>query len=427
MKLFGLELRKAKKATPQEISTINAWGGSFSLQSREYPMLLSTVYRCVDLISSSLGVLPCKVYKVDKRGFKREALEHPAYDLLNLEPNEDMTRYTFFKTLVVSVLLTGNGYAYIERDSHLNPLQLIYIPSSKVTIVWVNDDKGIRHKRYMVAGFCELVEPADMIHILNFTYDGIIGVSTITHARQTLGIATDSEAHAKGFFKSGGSMSGLLTIDGKMTVPQKQKDEIYDAWAQRMVDSPASMIILPGNMRYQPITIDPKDSQLLESRLFNVQDICRFFSVSPVKAFDLSKSSYSTIEATQLEYLTDTVLSIITNAEQEINRKVFLPAERHSYVAEFDTSTILRTDKASQAEWLAKMFSVGAITPNEIRREMNLDRVEGGDESFVQVNTNPLKEAVKPKPDVLVPPMYKDSTDTNNGDTDPNPDAGKKV
>lgn len=417
MKIFGLELRKSKKATPQEISTINAWGGTFSLQSREYPMLLSTVYRCVDLISSSLGVLPCKVYRVDKDGFKTEALDHPAYDLLNLEPNEDMTSYTFFKTLVVSVLLTGNGYAYIERDSHLNPLQLVYIPSTKVTIVWVNDDRGIRHKRYMVAGFRELVEPADMIHILNFTYDGIQGVSTISHARQTLGIATDSEAHAKGFFKSGGSTSGILTVEGKMSVPKKQKDEIYSTWTQRLNDSPASMVILPGNMHYQPITIDPKDSQLLESRLFNVQDICRFFSVSPVKAFDLSKSSYSTIEATQLEYLTDTVLSVITNAEQEINRKIFLPMERHSFVAEFDTSTILRTDKASQAEWLTKLFSVGAITPDEIRSEMNLPRVEGGNESFVQVNTMPLKEAVKPRPDLTIP-----QSQTNREDSRQKPD-----
>lgn len=98
-------------------------------------------------------------------------------------------------------------------------------------------------------------------------------------------------------------------------------------------------------MKYQPITISPKDSQLLESREFNVVDLCRFFSVSPVKAFDLSKSSYSTVEATQLQYLTDTVLAVITKIEQEINRKVFLKSERGRILAEFDTSAILRTDK----------------------------------------------------------------------------------
>ena len=89
--------------------------------------------------------------------------------------------------------------------------------------------------------------------------------------------------------------------------------------------------------------INPKDAQLLESRQFNVVDLCRFFSVSPVKAFDLSKSSYSTVEATQLQYLTDTALAVITKIEQEINRKVFLLSERGRIIAEFDTSAILRT------------------------------------------------------------------------------------
>ena len=173
-------------------------------------MLLSTVYRCVDLISDSVAVLPLKTYLLDEGGFKKEYKTHPAYMILDLEPNEDMTRFVFFKTLMASVLLTGNGYAYIERDRNLNLLQLIYIPTSQVTIVYITDKNGIMRNRYQVVGFKELVEPKDMIHVLNFSYDGIIGVSTLTHARQTLGIATKSEEHASGFFESGGAVSGIL-------------------------------------------------------------------------------------------------------------------------------------------------------------------------------------------------------------------------
>lgn len=205
MKIFGYEIRRAGK---EELSRIPAWGyrGSWpALTSRSKPMLLSTVYRCVDLISDSVAVLPLKTYRVDTDGFKREAKEHPVYTLLDLEPNEDMTRYVFFKTLMASVLLTGNGYAYIERDAQLRVVQLIYIPSNQVTITWITDRKGISRKRYQVTGFSSLVEPKDMIHVLNFSYDGIIGVSTLTHARQTLGIATSSEEHAEGFLRSGGS------------------------------------------------------------------------------------------------------------------------------------------------------------------------------------------------------------------------------
>lgn len=393
MKIFGYEIRRAGK---EELSRIPAWGyrGSWpALTSRSKPMLLSTVYRCVDLISDSVAVLPLKTYRVDTDGFKREAKEHPVYTLLDLEPNEDMTRYVFFKTLMASVLLTGNGYAYIERDAQLRVVQLIYIPSNQVTITWITDRKGISRKRYQVTGFSSLVEPKDMIHVLNFSYDGIIGVSTLTHARQTLGIATSSEEHAEGFLRSGG-VSGVLTVEGAR-LSKEQKDQIYDTWDERVANHPNGIAVLEGNMCYQPITINPKDSQLLESRMFNVVDICRFFSVSPVKAFDLSKSSYSTVEATQLQYLTDTALAVITKIEQEINRKVFLLSEMKTLKAEFDTSAILRTDKAAQAAYWKDLSVVGAATPNEVRRENNLPRIENGDKAFVQVNVQTLDNAVK--------------------------------
>ncbi len=361
-------------------------------------MLLSTVYRCVDLISDSVAVLPLKIYRLDGDGFKSEAKNHPAYSILDLEPNENMTRYVFFKTMMASVLLNGNGYAYIERDSKLHVTQLIYLPASQVSVEFVQDKSGILRKRYRVVGFRSLVEPRDMIHVLNFSYDGIMGVSTLTHARQTLGISTASEEHAAGFFDSGGSLSGVLTVEGHR-LSEAQKDEIYNTWHERVNPEngyPNGIAILEGNMKYQPISINPKDSQLLESRRFNVEDICRFFSVSPVKAFDLTKSSYSTVEATQLQYLTDTVLSVITKFEQEINRKVFLPSERSKYVAEFDTSVILRTDKAAQATYWKEMFYIGAVTPNEARRESNLPRIENGDDAFVPVNVQRLSFTTNP-------------------------------
>lgn len=396
MKVLGLEIRKASK---QEISNTTAWSAASSslLFSRDKPMLLSTVYRCVDLISDSVGVLPLKTYQLDEDGFKKEYKQHPAYYVLNMEPNENMTRYVFFKTLMASVLLTGNGYAYIERGDKGQVLQLIYIPTSQVSIEWITDKGGIRRKRYRVVGFRELVHPKEMIHVLNFSYDGIIGISTLTHARQTLGIASDSEAHAAGFFKGGGSMSGILKQIAGPALRKEQKEQIYQVWEDRMnpvTGKPNGLMFVEANYEYQPITVSPKDAQLLESREFNVVDVCRFFSVSPVKAFDLSKSSYSTVEATQLQYLTDTVLAVITKIELEINRKIFVGSEVGRVVAEFDTSAILRTDKKAQAAYLKDMFYMAGITPNEIRRENNYSRLENGDKAFVQVNTQTLDRAV---------------------------------
>jgi len=373
------------------------------LESTSAPMLLSTVYRCVDLISDSIAVLPLETYRIDSEGFKSPMRDDEIYEILNLEPNQDMTRFVFFKVMAASMLLRGNAYAYIERENN-RVQQLIYIPSNHVGIEFLKID-GKKRKRYRVTGFDDydlpaLVDPQDMIHILNFSYDGIFGVSTLTHARQTLGIASDSEAHASGFFKSGANLSGVLTIDG-VRLTKEQKDQNYREWEARtnpITGKPNGIVILEGNQKYQSISVTPKDSQLLESRQFNVIDICRFFSVSPVKAFDLTKSSYATIEATQLEFLSDTLLPVITKFETEFNRKIFLRAERRNTIAEFNTSVLLRTDKTSQAAYWNTMFQIGAAKPNEIRREVNLSRVEGGDETFVQVNVQPLKKAVTGNP-----------------------------
>ncbi len=98
-------------------------------------------------------------------------------------------------------------------------------------------------------------------------------------------------------------------------------------------------------MDFQPITVNPADAQLLETRAFNVVDICRFFGVSPVKAFDLSKSSYSTVEATELAFLTDTLSPLIEKIEEELERKLYKPSEKASIDVRFDTSALLRADK----------------------------------------------------------------------------------
>lgn len=404
---MGLFSRRKKEARAEETTPVTTTVATTTtypswMQSSSTPMLLSTVYRCVDLISGSLAVLPLELYRLDADGFKEPLRQTELYDILNLEPNELMSRSVMFKTMAASTLLKGNAYAYIERENG-QVTQLVYIPADYVSIEFIPVG-GHQRKRYRITGYpyypvSGLIDPQDMIHVLNFSYDGIVGVSTLTHARQTLGIASDSEAHASGFFKSGGNLSGVLTMEN-VRLTQEQRDQIYKTWEARtnpVTGKPNGIVVLEGNQKYQTISVSPKDAQLLESRQFNVVDICRFFSVSPVKAFDLTKSSYSTIEASQIEYLNDTLLPIITKFEDEINRKIFLRQERKTYKAEFNTQALLRTDKKSQAAYWNTLFQIGAAKPNEIRRENNLQKVEGGDQTFVQVNVQTLDNAVNSK------------------------------
>ena len=353
-------------------------------------MLLSAVYRCVDVISDSVAQLPLEPFKIDSDGYKKKYTEHPTYYLLNREPNERMSRFTFMKTLITSVLLKGNGYALIERDIKGDAIALKLIPADLVTIKELNGKI-----MYTIVGYNQLIEAVNMIHILNFSYDGITGISTLSHAKTTLGLATDSEAHAAGFFRGGANLAGIIKVDSTLT--PKQKLDIANAWQTTfspVTGTPNGVAVLEGNMNFQPITVNPSDAQLLETREFNVIDICRFFGVSPVKAFDLSKSSYSTVEATQLAFLTDTLSPLLEKIELEFQRKLYKPSEKKSIDVRFDTSVLLRADKASLAEYYNKLFQIGSITPNEIRKALDLEPIENGDKSFIQVNMTTIDKII---------------------------------
>lgn len=353
-------------------------------------MLLSTVYRCVDVISDAVAQLPLEPYFIDEQGYKEKFVKHPSYYLLNKEPNKKMSRFTFIKTLIVSTLLKGNGYALIERDQKGDAIALHYLPADFVTIL---DSQG--SLKYSVTGIKGNVDAKDMIHILNFSYDGINGVSTLNHARQTLGLSMDSENHAQGFFKGGANLAGLLKVQSSLTA--KQKLDLKTSWQTAFsptTGTPNGVAVLEGNMDFQPITVNPADAQLLQTREFNVIDVCRFFGVSPVKAFDLSKSSYSTVEATQLAFLTDTLSPLLEKIELEFERKIYKETERNTIDVRFETSVLLRADKASLASYYNTLFQIGAITSNEIRKGLDLPQIENGDNTFIQVNMQPLNKAV---------------------------------
>lgn len=386
-------LRKKQKKEQRDSAFDYLLYNSANAYNTNKAMLLSTVYRCVEVISDSVAQLPLEPYKMDSKGYKIKFTSHPTYKLLNKEPNSKMSRFTFMKTLIVSTLLKGNGYAYIERDELGNAKALHFIPSEFVTILTPTTIKD--NIAYSVVGINKTVESCNMIHILNFSYDGITGVSTLAHAKNTLGLSVDSESHATGFFKGGANLAGILKINS--TLNTKQKEELKRSWQSAFspsVGTPNGVAVLEGNMDFQPITVNPSDAQLLETREFNVIDICRFFGVSPVKAFDLSKSSYSTVEATELAFLTDTLAPLLEKIELEFERKLYKPSERDSIDVRFDTSSLLRADKAALASYYNTLFNIGVISPNEIRRQLDLPAIENGDETFVQVNIQPLNKAI---------------------------------
>lgn len=358
----------------------NGWGTYKTSQS----LALSAVYRCVEVITNGVASLPVKLYRTDEKGFKYEIHNNLSF-ILSKKPTGKINAFTFYKLIVKDILLMGNAYALILRDERGKVVGLQYIQAGLVSPI----DKVDRIE-YQVTGIKGFVRQEDILHFMNYTDNGVYGISVLTHARRTLGIADYGENASENFYKSGGCTTGFLKFDGPSS--GKQREEILSAWNQAtggVRNQPNGIPVLPANVNYTQLSVNPADAQLLESREFSIVEICRFFGVSPTKCFDLTHASYNNSEMAELAFLNDTLRPLLTKIEMEMETKLFKPEE--GYDIKFDVSELLRTDKKSQAEYFTKLFNLGVLSPNDIRKELDMDEIEGGDIHCAQINLTSIK------------------------------------
>ena len=358
----------------------NGWGTYKTSQS----LALSAVYRCVEVITNGVASLPVKLYRTDEKGFKYEMHNNLSF-ILSKKPTGKINAFTFYKLIVKDILLQGNAYALILRNGKGEVIGLQYIQAGLVSPI----DRGDRIE-YQVTGIKGFVRQEDILHFMNYTDNGVYGISVLTHARRTLGIADYGENASENFYKSGGCTTGFLKFDGPSS--GKQREEILSAWNQAtggVRNQPNGIPVLPANVNYTQLSVNPADAQLLESREFSVVEICRFFGVSPTKCFDLTHASYNNSEMAELAFLNDTLRPLLTKIEMEMETKLFKPED--GYDIKFDVSELLRTDKKSQAEYFTKMFNLGVLSPNDIRKELDMDEIEGGDIHCAQINLTSIK------------------------------------
>lgn len=388
MKIFNYEIKRNKKEEPEKRSqyvynpdTLGTFAyGTYSNFSTSKSLTLSACYRAVNLIGDAIASLQMKPYTVDEGGFKVEDVDNVLYNILGYEPNPMISRFNFFKQIINSILLRGNAYIKIHRSKGFEVEALEFINPDIVTISNIKGDL-----KYMVNGQQGFINSADMIHILNYPdIDSYYGVSTLTYASNSLGISYDSEQHAKDWFLGGANVAGVASSSNQ--VSPKQEQDLKNKFA-----SNANGIAFIGGIsdfQFSTIGISPKDSQLLETRQFNIIEIARFFSVNPILLFDSTKGTYSNTEHAQLSFLNETLLPIIEKIENEFSRKLILPSNRSTEEIRFDLKNLLRIDTNSQADYYTKLFGLGVMNANQIAKELNLPKVSGtgGDKYFVSTN-----------------------------------------
>lgn len=364
-----------KVEMPQEQEERSIFGGlglgynSISSYSNTQAMKLSAAYACTNLLSNSVALLPIKI--VSYESGRKTVIEHPLEKVLNLSPNSKYNHFNFWKLLIESVIINGNGYAYIVRDEKLNVKSLELIDPSYVTPMPQEDGTV----KYIVAGMGAAVDSANMIHLYQHCDNMMNGISVIKYADMTLRSAFDTEVEANKFFKRGAGLLGVLKASSPLT--DAQKTQIAQSWEKSVTRTAGGGVaILPQGLDFQSISISPEDAQLLESRQYDVISICRYFNVSPLKVFDYSHMSYSSLEQVSLSYLQDSVLPYTQLIEDELNKKIFKPSETGKYFIDYDYTSLLQGDKKAEAEYYRTLLTNGILSPNEVREKLGFAPVD---------------------------------------------------
>ena len=363
-------------------------------------MQMTAVYSCVRILAEAVAGLPLHLYRYKEDGGKEKALDHPLYLLLHDEPNPEMSSFVFRETLMTHLLLWGNAYAQIIRNGKGEVIALYPLMPNRMVV-----DRDIHGQLYYqytrsteeaptMKGVTVNLPPSDVLHIPGLGFDGLVGYSPIAMAKNAIGMAIACEEYGAKFFANGAAPGGVLEHPGTIKDPQR----VRESWQSTFGGSGNSnkIAVLEEGMKYTPIGISPEQTQFLETRKFQINEIARIFRVPPHMVGDLEKSSFSNIEQQSLEFVKYTLEPWLVRWEQSIQRTLFSPEEKKRYFAKFNVEGLLRGDYASRMSGYATARQNGWMSANDIRELENLDRIpteDGGDLYLINGNMLPLGNA----------------------------------
>ena len=357
-------------------------------------MRLSAVWACVRIISMSVAGLPLSVYKRQADGGRENARDFPLYDVVHNSPNEDMTAFHFWQSVVASMLLWGNAYCEIHRSAG-RVIAIDFLLPSRVSPN--TDDNGrLEYTFTPRSGAPREIPRENMLHIPAFTLDGKIGLSAIRYGADVFGAAMSADDAANSTFKNGMMPTVAFSLDKTLNPAQRKEFREYVRTVSGALNAGQSPVLEAG-VKPEMIGINPVDAQLLESRGHSVEEICRWFGVPPWMVMKTDKgSNWGTgLEQQQIAFLTYCIMSYTAPIEQCVNKKLLTAADRIDHYAEFSLEAFLRADSSGRAAYLSTMSQNGFITRNEGRMKENLPRMPGGDVLTVQSNLVPLDQMGK--------------------------------
>ena len=365
-----------------------AWGANTNTAGQQVNqgsvLSLSAAWACTRLISETISTLPLKLYERSSSG-RIEAVEHPLYSILHSSPNLESTPATYFESKISSIILQGNGLS--EKLMVGNRLVgLKFLPPNKLS---TRKDSAGNIKIFFreEGGKQREIPKSKLFHIPGYSLDGSWGVSVITYGAAVFGSALAASSAANSVFEKGLSPTVAFTLE--KVLKKDQREEFREnlkkvSGALNAGESP----LLEGGMGVEVIGIKPSDAQLLESRNYSVEEVCRWFRVDPSMVGHGNKdSNWGTgLEQKMIAFLSFTLRPWLTRIEQSINKNLLSPIDQKKYYAEFSISALLRADSAARAQFYSIMVNNGILTRDEVRKLENMPLM-GGNADVLTVQT----------------------------------------
>lgn len=365
----------------------------------------STMFRAVNLIAASVGMLPIHLMRRQAEGQAEKAREHPLFKVLHKRPNAFQTPLEFKSFMQASALLDGNAYALIIRG--VRGITALVPLKRGSCVPYLTDAWELRFRYTKASGGLADLPAKDIFHFRHpVSCDGLKGVSLLDVAAESVGLAAQAEKAAARIFKNGMMAGGALTTEKTLgdEVIGRLKDSLQESYSGS--ENSGKWMILEEGLAPKAIAGSAKDNQHLETRTHQAEEVSRFTGVPrPLLMFD-ETSWGSGIEQLGLFFVTYCLLPWFIAWEEAIWRSCLTEDEQDEYYAKFNVGALLRGSLKDQAEFFAKALGSGGsqawMTPDEVRDNFDRNPIEGGDKLPERTATKetgaPAKDDPEPPP-----------------------------
>lgn len=414
----GLFRARDKPKDVVSAATTFSFGGSSAGKSvtPRNAIQVSVVYACVRVIAETIASLPFGVFQDTKEGSVK-ALEHPLYRIIHDEPNSEMTSFIWREAMLTHLLLWGNSYSQIIRSGRGKVIGLYPLLPDHMEVDRDEKSGQLTYTYSTTKGETVRLRPEDVLHIPGLGFDGIMGYSPIAVEKNAIGLGIAAEEYGSKFFSNGATPSGILTHPNTVKNPKA----LREAWMEAYGGSSNSnrVAILEEGMTFTRISMPNNEAQFLETRKFQVSEICRIYRVPPHMIGDLDRATFSNIENQSISFAVHTIRPWLVRIEQAMNRALFPEKEKGTFYVRFNMDGLMRGDYKSRMEGYAIGRQNGWLNANDIRALENMNPIpeeQGGNVYLVNGNMIPIHVAAQAKAALETQTYEQKQEDDESGD-----------